>query len=214
MDDNDDNDGLPPFSRLGRGGTRGYRTLSRTSSPYRNRDRFPRRRRQLPVAELIGSLIEHHGLTDEMRQRAVCLYWPEIAGERIGAKTSPLSFAEGVLHVSAINSSWVHEMRFSTAQLVKRINSWVDANRVWLGPPPLVTDIRFTLGAQRREVLVDPEHARQLRARHLRRMRQAREVVPPTASDAEREAIQAETSMIVDAELRALVEGVRVKWNR
>ena len=53
-DGNDDRDDLPPFSRIGRGGTRGYRMLSRASSPYRNRDRFPRKRRQLPVAELLG----------------------------------------------------------------------------------------------------------------------------------------------------------------
>jgi hypothetical protein len=34
------------------------------------------------------------------------------------------------------------------------------------------------------------------------------------ASDADREAIRAETSTIVDAELRALIESVRLKWNR
>jgi hypothetical protein len=214
-DDNEDGKATPPtFSRLERGGTRGYRMLTRTSSQYRSRDRFPRQRRQHQLAKLLGILIAQHGLTDEVRQRAVCLYWPEIVGERVASKTSPLAFSEGLLQVSAINSSWVHEMRFRTAQLVAQINSWVDTNRVWLGPPPLVTDIRFTLGTQRRELLVDPEHARQLRLRHLRRTRPAREIAPPIVSDVDREAIQRETSTILDPELRAIVERVRVTWNR
>jgi hypothetical protein len=215
QDDSDGNDtdreGPPAFSRLDRGGTRRYRVLNRASYRYRDRDRQPRRRKQLPVAELIGALIRRHGLTDEVRQRFVCLYWPEIAGERVASRTFPASFAEGVLHVSAVNSPWVHEMQFYKAQLIAQINGWIDANRVWLGPPPLVTDIRFTLGMQRRERMVDPEHARRLRLRYRSRPRDA---APPSVSDVERDAILKETCTIVDADLRAVIEAVRMKWNR
>lgn len=150
-----------------------------------------------------------------MRQRIVGLYWDEIAGERIASKTFPASLIEGVLHVSAINSSWVQEMQFFKARLLTQINAWVDANRVWLGPPPLVADIRFALGMQRRESLVDSEYARKLRERHLRRTRPRRDAVPPTdVTDAERAAIRIETCAIVDDDLRGLVERVRLKWNR
>ena len=214
-DNNDDTDreGPPPVSRLARGSTRGYRALSRPGGRYRGRDRFSRHRQQRAIAELIGSLIRHHGLTDEVRQRSVCLYWPEIVGERIASKTFPVSLIETVLHVSAMNSSWVHEMQFFRTRLVVQINEWVDANRIWLGPPPLVSDIRFTLTMPRRERLVDPKHALELRMRHLRRMR-PRDLAPPIISEAERDAICRETSAIVDAELRSIIEAVRTKWNR
>jgi predicted nucleic acid-binding Zn ribbon protein len=217
-DDHDDNDNgddngreaLPAVSRLGRVGNRRYRVLSRATDRYR----YPRLRKQLPLEELIGQLIRQHGLTDEVRQRFVCLYWPEIAGERVASKTFPVAFADGVLRVSASSSPWVHEMQFFKAQLIAQINSWVDANRVWLGPPPLVTDMRFILTMRQREPLVDREHARRLRLRHLQRVRPRVDVIPPTVSDADREAIRTETNKIVDSELRAVIETVRMKWNR
>jgi hypothetical protein len=164
---------------------------------------------------LIGVLIRHHGLTDECRQRFVCLYWDEIAGERIAPKTWPVSFSEGVLHVEADTSSWVHELQFHKAKLIAQIHTWVNANRVWLGPPPLVNDIRFELGMRRqRTPIVEREYANRLRSRHVRRLRRPLENVPPSASEADREAIRAETSTIIDAELRSVIECVRVKWNR
>ena len=213
-DDGDERDAPPAVSRLDRVGDRRYRVLNRTSARSRNRDRFPRIRKQLPIAQLIGRLIEHHGLTDAVRQQCVCLYWPEIVGERIASKTFPATFAEGVLQVSVTNSSWVHELHFFKAQLITKINDWVDANRIWLGPPPLAIDLRFVLGMKHRAPLVDREHVHRLRLYHARRTKAPFEVIPPDASAAEREAIRAETSMVIDPELRALIEDVRVKWNR
>jgi predicted nucleic acid-binding Zn ribbon protein len=221
MDENDDDNDAddereapPTVSRLIRAGDRRQRVLNRTIGRDRNRDRFPRLRKQLPIVELLGRLIKHHGLTDEVRQRCVCLYWPEIVGERIAAKTFPVHFADGVLQVSATNSPWVHELHFLKAQLIANINGWVDANRVWLGPPPLALDMRFVLAMKQREPLVDREHARRLRLYHVRRVKPRIDATPPIASDADREVIRAETSTIVDSELRALIESVRLKWNR
>lgn len=215
-DDNDDDEREPPpaVSRIDRAGDRRYRVLTRATGRYRNRDRFRRLRKQLPIAELIGRLLEHHGLTDEVRKRAVCFYWPEIVGERIASKTFPVFFADGVLQVSASNSSWVHELHFFKARLIAAINNWVDANRTWLGPPPLVLDMRFMLAMQQRDLLVDRDHVHRLRQYHAWRVRPRSEVAPPIASEAERDAIRAETSTIVDPELRALIEGVRLTWNR
>jgi hypothetical protein len=204
-------DDVPLVSRIARGEPRRYRTLSRT----RIRERFPRQRRQLAIADLIAAQIAQHGLTDACRQRAVCLYWDEIAGPRIAPKTWPVSFASGVLHVAAISSVWVHELHFHKASLIARIHAWVEANRVWLGPPPLVTDLRFELGQRQRSPLVDREHARRLHVRQLRRLRPPPAAEPPaSATDADKDAIRAATSTIADAELRALIESVRVKWNR
>jgi len=218
-EDDDDNEGEereppPVVSRLDRVGERRYRVLNRATTRPRYRDRFHRLRKQLPIADLIGRLIEYRGLTDEVRQRAVCIYWPEIVGGRIASKTFPVSFAEGVLQVSASNSPWVHELHFYKARLIAAINNWVDANRIWLGPPPLVLDMRFVLAMEQREPLVDRDHVRRLRRYHAWRVRPRSEAAPPVASEAEREAIRAETSAIVDPELRALIEGVRLKWNR
>ena len=204
-------DAPPAVSRMARGGPRRYRTLSRPGA----RGRFARQKRCLPLVELIGALIEHHGLTDECRQRFVCIYWEEIVGERLAQRTWPLRFADGTLHVETDSSSWVHELQFQKATLIAKINAWVDANRVWLGPPPLVIDMRFELGGRRtRMPVVDREYVRRTKARQLRRLRSSRPNALPVVSDAERELIHRETSTIIDPELRRIIELVRVKWNR
>ncbi|MBA2541154.1 MAG: DUF721 domain-containing protein [Deltaproteobacteria bacterium] len=180
--------------------------LSRT----RGRDQF-RQRRHVAVEELIGHLIRHHGLTDEVRARSVCLFWTEIAGDRVASKTFPVSLKDGVLRVEVSTSSWLHELQFSKVELIATINDWIGANQVWLGPPPLVVELRFALAMRRRGPLVDREHARRLR---LSRRLRPRVEPPSIVSETEREAIREATSSIGDPELRALIEGVRLKWNR
>lgn len=217
-DDNDDEDDgnadVPAFSRIRRVWTRQYRVLSRTSTGYWSSDRFHRQRRLLPIGELLGGLLEHHGVAEEVRRQAVCLYWPEVVGQRFASKTSPQAFSGGLLRVAVVSSAWVHEMQFHKGELIAKINGWIDDNRRWLGPPPLVTDIRFALAMQRRDRMVDPGQARELVRDHQVRLQQPSVVQPPIASEADRDAILTETSMIVDPELRAYVAAVRTKWNR
>ncbi|MDX2089760.1 MAG: DUF721 domain-containing protein [Kofleriaceae bacterium] len=208
-----DDDREPPLlSRLTRSGGRTYRALTRAIP--RDGHRYPRPRKQVRITELLGWVVKHHGLTDEARHQFVCLFWDEIAGERIAAKTYPVAFADSVLQVSAGSSSWVHEMQFHKTKLIVQINNWIDANRVWLGPPPLVTDIRCVLAQKHRAPIVEREQARTLRLQHAERTRPLAALTPPPSSEAERIAIQAETVVIDDPEVRALVESVRVKWNR
>ncbi|MBX3159220.1 MAG: DUF721 domain-containing protein [Deltaproteobacteria bacterium] len=130
---NSDNgcDQPPPTSRLNRPDNHRPRTLARP----RHRDRFRRVRRQVPIADLIGRLIEHHGLTDEVRARAVCLYWPEIVGEQIASNTFPIGLADGVLQVSVSSSSWMHQLHLRKAAIIAAVNRWVESNQRWLGPP-------------------------------------------------------------------------------
>lgn len=205
----DDDRKPPPVSRLNRPTGRRYRTLSRTNARSAHR-----RRRRTPIAELIGELVASHGLTDEVRRQIVFVYWHEIAGERFAARTAPTAIVDGVLQASATSSAWVHEMQFYKAALIQRINAWAEAHRTWLGPGTLVTDIRFALGSVRREPYVDPDQVRRLFARQLRRLRPRPIAPPPTVTDEERAAIEAETSCIVDDELRATIERVRTRWSR
>ena len=56
-DDHDEREVPPAVSRLSWVGERRNRVLNRAPPRYRNRDRFPRLRAQLPIVELIGRLI-------------------------------------------------------------------------------------------------------------------------------------------------------------
>lgn len=196
----------PRVSRLTRGGgRRPPRTLSRSL-------RYRPHRTQLHIEELIGEVVRDHGLTDAVRPHFVCLFWTEIAGEPFGAKMFPVSYTNGVLHLDATTSSWVHEAQFHRARLVAKINEWEIANRIWLGPSPMVTELRIGLTMRRRETLVDSEYVRRLR--WLRRtMPRTAIAPPPPASGLELETIRSEVSTVEDAALRAEIEAVRVRWN-
>lgn len=164
------------------------------------------------MEELIALLLTTHNVTAAVRQQCVYIFWREMVEARIADKTTPESISNGVLKISTTHSVWVQELRFFKAQMIEQINRWVEAQRVWLGPQPLVSDIRITLGTQR-EPLVDPDHLRRLRQRHARRLR-SRSMVPPVASDSDQQAIRAETSAVEDDDLRAAIENVRLRWNR
>lgn len=197
----------PRFSRLARPHERRYRVLQRPM-------RFPRHRAQLPLVDLLAGVLAHHAITDAIRQHCVCVYWPEIVGERIAAKSFPASFSGTTLQVFATSSPWVHELQLVKSQLIGKVNAWVEANQRWLGPPPLVLDMRFALLMKQRDPLADRDHIRRLRLEQARRCAQrAAAALRPVASDAERAAIAREVSVVEDPELRAAIESVRLTWN-
>lgn len=197
----------PRFSRLGRDDRR-YRVLQRVTA-------YRRHRAQLPLVELLASVLENRGLTDAVRKHCVCIYWPEIVGERFASKSFPASFTGTTLQVFASSSPWVHELQLVKSTLIAKVNAWVEANQKWLGPPPLVSDMRFALLMRQRDPIADLEQIRRLRVEQARRAAQrAADTTPPVASDAERAAIVAEVSAVEDPELRAAIEAVRLAWNR
>lgn len=188
------------------------RALGRGRTRHQNRARYPRHRRVLPIEELIGLVIKLRGLTDGIREQCVSIAWREMVGERIANNTSPGTISRGVLTVWTWHSVWMHELRFSRAELIEQINRWTDARRAWLGSRPFVSSIRFALGTAR-EPVVDPDDLHRLRGRYRRRLRSEGEP-PPPPSNVERQAILAETSVVEDDELRAIIERVRTHWNR
>jgi predicted nucleic acid-binding Zn ribbon protein len=156
-----------------------------------------------PVSELVGTVIKHHNLVDVVRQHAVYIFWREMVGRQISSKTSPDSLSRGVLRVWTKTSSWVHQLQFFKAQMLEQINSWI-------GGPPLVSEIRFSISSQRDPV--DPvDHLRQLRRSMWQRMR-AKKSPPPAVADAVKQAIRAETSVVQDDDVRAEIERVRLRW--
>jgi predicted nucleic acid-binding Zn ribbon protein len=176
---------------------------------FRRGERYPRNKRRARLEELIKALVDIHGLTDEVRQISVYLFWRRIVGPQIASKTSPDSISNGVLRVWTKTSAWLHELQFHKALIIEQINAFIAR---WPGGPPLVTDIRFGLGTQREDVSRD-DHLRQLRRRQWRRRPPPPNPLP-IVSDADRAVIQAETERVEDDDLRATIERVRLRWNR
>ncbi len=197
---------LQPESRLIRRFDRANRTLYRTRSRAPRRERYPRQRKEITIEQLLGRLIADHGLTAAVRERCVLVFWREIAGARIGDRTQPMTITNGVLKLATKTSVLVHELQFFKKKLVEDINAWILANQVWLGAAPIVTEIRVTIGT------VKPSETASLgrqQQRHLQRLRPQIEI-----SDADCSEILVATSAVEDPELRAMIERVRLDWNR
>lgn len=164
-------------------------------------DRGPPRTRQLATAaEAVSAALAYRGISEELRAQRVITEWADLVGERIAARARPDRIIERILHVEVTSSAWLHELsllRLSLlTNLVKR-----------LGEPRLFDDLRFRLAGRTGQTLPPPPP----------RPRAGRLPDKPPgvpASGPARARIVDEASAIDDAELRALVERVRITADR
>ena len=163
----------------------------------------PRRRRHRErdghggVDEFVARVLARAGATKAVREHRLVLEWREIVGDRIAARTWPSGLREGVLNIRAANSAWMHELGFLKNELIARANAWV-------GAPPLVTGMRFHLGAPKQEEADDVVAA-------LVRRRAPPPPPPPRprpSSETLRQ-IDADTARVTDPELRAAIHAFR-----
>ncbi len=172
----------------------------------RPRDPYPRRREGVAVADALTTLIDAHGLVDEVRAFDLLLRWDEIVGERVARRTKPDGFFKRVLWVRVANSSWLHELTTMKPTLVAAV-------RTASGDPPFVDDLRFHLG-DRRGADQDDGLAEVARLGAARRTPMRRLPPPPPAVGAARAAIERETSAVEDDELRAILRDVRIRFDK
>jgi predicted nucleic acid-binding Zn ribbon protein len=75
-----------------------------------------------PFGATIESLIASRGWTLPAAAAGAMERWPEIVGAEVAAKTTPESFAEGVLTVRAASTAWATQLRLMAPQIVHRLN--------------------------------------------------------------------------------------------
>jgi Dna[CI] antecedent, DciA len=169
------------------------------------RDHFARTKGDArPLDELLVALAGAHGLGEVMRAHRLIIEWHHLVGATIARVTAPDGLHKGVLSVWVKTSPWMHQLRMLKEQLVADINAR-------LGDPPLVHDLRLHFGSARLVNADDP--VAQLRAWMLLRQRPApRQPVPASPTRAAQ--IADEAAAVDDPELRALIAGVRTRWDR
>lgn len=157
-----------------------------------------------PLEELLPALADAHGLGEVMRQQRVVIEWHHLVGPTIARVTAPDGLHKGVLSVWVKSSPWMQELRAMKAQVIADINRG-------LGDPPLVTDLRLHFGGARIVSAEDPVAA--LRRWMNRRKRPAPLPATP-AGPVRAEQIAREAERVDDHELRAIIQGVRTRWDR
>jgi predicted nucleic acid-binding Zn ribbon protein len=84
-----------------------------------------RQRRDDPglLAGAIDGLLDAHGWQQQAAMGSVFGRWAEIVGQDLAAHTSPESFADGELAVSADSTAWATQVRLLASVLVARLNA-------------------------------------------------------------------------------------------
>lgn len=176
----------------------------------RGKSRFGRDRSALAVrskevrsaSAAISQVIDHRGLAEPLRAQRIAVEWRQLVGERIAARAWPDGLSRRTLWIRVSNSAWMQELGLLRPQLEQRL-------RQGLGEPSLFDEVRFHLG-QRKAEADDVLAATSMRST----ARPKRTPSPVAASGPVLAAIESETSVVADDELRELIRAVRVRHDR
>lgn len=93
-----------------------------------------------PIGGLLSTLARSWGISDPEETAKLFAWWERIVGPEVAAKCWPSSLKDGVLRVRTESSAWAWEMKYLSAEMVKRINDSLGKEVVkqvkpWVKPP-------------------------------------------------------------------------------
>ena len=74
------------------------------------------------LGDVLGCVLQQHGLRDQVKRMAALDLWPDVVGEHIAAVTRARSVAEGTLVVEVRSSGWLMELNMMKGDLLARVN--------------------------------------------------------------------------------------------
>jgi len=81
-----------------------------------------RKTRPVRVGDVLGGVLEEHGLKDEVKQAGVVEFWPELVGEHVAAVTRAKVVVSGALFVEVRTSAWLNELNMMREDFLGRVN--------------------------------------------------------------------------------------------
>ncbi len=75
------------------------------------------------VADVVGSVLEKHGLKDQVRRMGVLELWPEIVGEHVARVTRARGVSDATLFVEVRTSAWLMELNMMKGEFLERVNA-------------------------------------------------------------------------------------------
>jgi hypothetical protein len=168
------------------------------------RRRAPASERDKSVPRAAGSLVDAvlraRGAHAAVREHRLVTGWVDIVGERVAQRAWPSGLQKGTLWVRVANSAWMQELSFLREAIAR-------AAADYLGPPPLVREVRLHLPGKG-EPQSDVEDVVAALARRKRPRRAPAAPRPPVAAET-LVRIDAETEVVKDDELRESIRTLR-----
>ena len=83
-----------------------------------------------PLEKLIGDVARRKGWGKRLEGARIHQHWAEIAGEQLAAHAEPVRLHGGVLVLRAESAAWATQVRYLTADLVRRANDVLGEGQV------------------------------------------------------------------------------------
>ena len=74
------------------------------------------------LGDVLGGVLEQHGLGGQIKRMAALDLWAEVVGEHIAAVTRARSVTNGALVVEVRSSGWLMELNMMKGDLLARVN--------------------------------------------------------------------------------------------
>lgn len=91
----------------------------------RPRMRFPRQ-----LSSIIQENLTEMGLSERLRESEIWRIWPDVVGDALACRATPLRIINGTLTVAVSSAPWMQELRFMTAIMKEKLNNRLGAEVV------------------------------------------------------------------------------------
>jgi predicted nucleic acid-binding Zn ribbon protein len=75
-------------------------------------------------------------LAHDFKRYRLKLDWEEVVGSMLASRCTPVGYANGILYIWVVSSSWMNQLLYVRKELLKKVNDFVGSR--W------AKDIRFT----------------------------------------------------------------------
>ncbi|OQX89209.1 MAG: hypothetical protein B6D65_04355 [candidate division Zixibacteria bacterium 4484_93] len=83
---------------------------------------YRRRGRPEAIGDILGRILERHGLKKRVEESGAVLIWDDVVGEQVSKHTTPVKIERGVLFIHCESASWRQEISFLKSDLIKKLN--------------------------------------------------------------------------------------------
>jgi hypothetical protein len=82
----------------------------------------PRMRYPLPLGDVVRVELTALGLAERLREAEIWSLWPEVVGQAVAARATPLRIIKGVLTVAVSSGPWKQELAFLKGMIIEKLN--------------------------------------------------------------------------------------------
>ena len=74
------------------------------------------------ISSILGELIASKGWGERLKEIQLPEFWKEVVGDSVAEKAKFIKFADGVIFITTVSSTWNSELRLRSENIIKQLN--------------------------------------------------------------------------------------------